>query len=494
MPPIWPACHVPPTPLPTRSCEGSGVDDVLIVGAGSAGCVLADRLSARGTRVTVLEAGPDIGDRAAVTGPSFFEAIAEPDLLWPDLVARRTPLQEPRQYGRGRGVGGSSLVNAMVGLWGEVEDYDAWDRDFGCTKWSWRDVEPYFRRIEVPLSKADTRSSTRLGGALVEACRTLGWDLHRGPYPLGGLGRDVGPAMLTRDRDGRRVTVADAYLRRARTRHNVTLRPDTLVDRVVLEGRRARGVVLADGSEVPASTVIVCAGAIHSPAILLRSGIDRPGIGLGLQDHPSVPITVSLREPVDPGELAVTSLARFSSGEIPADLQLLPMDHLGRAAPGYGVLSVALMQARSRGRVRLRSSSPHEDPMVDFGLLDEDSDRWRLMTGMRVLRALLREPPLSAAIADAFIDDRGTRLDDLGDDDEILAGWMQRHVGDYVHASGTCAMGDPRRETSVVDPSGVVIGYDGLRVCDASIFPQLPRANTHFPVMMAAEVLSDRLS
>lgn len=467
-------------------------DDVLIVGAGSAGCVLADRLSARGTHVTVLEAGPDVGERAAVRGPSFFDAISEPDLLWPELIARRTPQQEPRQYGRGRGVGGSSLVNAMVGLWGEVDDYDAWDRDFGCAKWSWRDVEPYFRRIEVPLAKADTGSSTRLGTALVDACRTLGWDLHRGPYPLGGLGRDVGPAMLTRDGGGRRVTAADAYLRRARTRDTVTIRPDTLVDRVIIEGRRARGVVLADGSEVPASTVIVCAGAIHSPAILLRSGIDRPGLGLGLQDHPSAPITVALRQPGDPGELAVTSLARFSSGEIPSDLQILPMDHLGRAVPGYGVLSVALMYARSRGSVQLRSSDPHDDPLVDFGLLDDESDRRRLLTGVRVLRGLLREPALRAAIVDAFIDDRGTRLDDSDDDDDALASWMQRHVGDYVHASGTCAMGDTRRETSVVDPSGAVIGYDGLRVCDASIFPQLPRANTHFPVMMAAEVLADR--
>lgn len=468
------------------------MESVLILGAGSAGCVLADRLSAKGAPVTVLEAGPDVGERPAVRGSSFFDAIAEPDLLWPDLIARRTPFQEPRQYGRGRGLGGSSLVNAMVGLWGEVEDYDAWERDHGCTGWSWRDVEPYFRRIEVPLTRADTGSPTRLGGALVETCRTLGWDLHRGPYPLGGLGRDVGPAMLTRDRDHRRVSAADAYLRRARTRSNVTVRANTLVDRVLLDGRQARGVVLADGSEVVASTVIVCAGAIHSPAILLRSGIDRPGIGFGLQDHPSAPITVALREPVDPGELAVTSLARLSSGESPGDLQILPMDHLGPAAPGFGVISVALMEARSRGRVHLRSADPHADPAVDFGLLGEDADRRRLMVGIRVLRSLLQQPALAAAIAGCFIDDRGTPLDTLGDDEDALTDWMQHHVGDYVHASGTCAMGDPHQESSVVDPNGAVIGYEGLRVCDASIFPQLPRANTHFPVMMAAEVLADR--
>lgn len=468
------------------------MDDVLIVGAGSAGCVLADRLSARGRRVTLIEAGPDVGGRAAISGASFFDALAEPDLLWPGLLARRTAEQEPRLYGRGRGLGGSSLVNAMVGLWGEVEDYDAWERDHGCTGWSWRAVEPYFRRIEVPLTKADTGSPDRVGGALVETCRTSGWDLHRGPYPLGGLPRDVGPAMLTRDAAGRRVSAADAYLARARDRSRMEVRADTLVDRIILEGRRARGVVLADGSEVAASAVIVCAGAIHSPAILLRSGIDRPGIGFGLQDHPSAPITIATRRPVDPGELAVSALARLSSGEFRADLQLLPMDHLGRSVPGYGLISVALMYVQSRGRVQLQSSDPRQDPLVDFGLLDSESDRRRLGVGLQVLRMLLREPALSAVVEGAFIDDRGTRLEELDDDEESFTAWIGRHVGDYVHASGTCAMGDPQRETSVVDPTCAVIGYEDLWVCDASVFPQLPRANTHLPVMMVAEALADR--
>ena len=467
-------------------------DGILIVGAGSAGCVLADRLTARGHDVVLVEAGPDPTSRSEIASSSFFDALGQEDLIWPELQARRSDLQDRRRYWRGRGVGGSSLVNAMVGLWGEVEDYDSWERDFGCSGWSWRSLEPYARSIDVPLVKADIGSPDRVGHALVETCRTLGWDLHRGPYALGALGRDVGPAMLTIDSAGQRVSVADTYLGRARRRSSFTLRTDSLVDRVIIEGRRARGVVLADGSELGAGTVVLCAGAIHSPAILLRSGIDRPGIGRGLQDHPSVPITLSLRRPADPSSSAVTALARFSSGEEPADLQLLPMDHLGRMAPGYGSIQVALMYVQSRGEVRLQSSDPRVDPVVDFHLLDSDGDLRRLSSGLVRLATLLQEEPLRSIADGVFIDDRGTPLSELAFDDPGT--WMRAHIGDYVHAAGTCAMGDPTGDATVVDANGDVVGYSGLRVGDASIFPRLPRANTHFPVMMVAEALADRWS
>ena len=469
-------------------------DQYLIVGAGSAGCVLADRLTAAGAHVVLLEAGPEIegGLSDVVAGPSFFDALTQPQLHWPQLMARRTEEQDPRLYGRGRGVGGSSLVNAMVGLWGEVDDYDAWERDYGCDGWSWRDVEPYFRKISVPLTKASTGSLDQVGRAMVETCRTLGWDLHRGPFPLGGIGRDVGPAALTRDDNGHRVSVADAYLSRARQRKTLQIRPDSLVDRLILEGRRVRGVVLSDGTEISHGTVVLAAGAIHTPAILLRSGVERAGIGFGLQDHPSAPITLQLREPCQPTNVAVTSLARFTSGEIPADLQLLPLDHLGPQAPGYGLISVALMYVESRGRVSLRSMQSDLEPDIDFALLSSDDDMRRLIAGVRHLRTLLHQSPLAAIADGCFIDDQGTRFEDLPDDDASLASWLRRGVGDYVHAAGTCAMGAVENENAVVDPHSRVIGYESVRICDASIFPRLPRANTHFPVMMAAEVLADR--
>jgi choline dehydrogenase/5-(hydroxymethyl)furfural/furfural oxidase len=380
----------------------------------------------------------------------------------------------------------------MLGLWGEVEDYDSWERDFGCAGWSWRDVEPYFRRIEIPLTQADVGPASRIGAGLFEACRTEGWLWHRGPYPLGAVGGDVGPAMLTRTQEGHRVSTADIYLNRARQRSHVQVMCDVLVDRVAIENDQAVGVILADGTFIAATEVVVAAGAIHSPAILFRSKIDRPGIGQGLQDHPSAPLTISLAESCSPHELAVTTLARFTSGFAPADLQLLPIDHLGHSSEGYGLLSVALMLSRSRGHIALASPDPLIDPVVSFNLLADERDIEALTVGVDVARHLLDLPSLKRVASEVFIDDVGTPLSALGDSADEIAAWLTSRTGDYVHAAGTCAMGESANEKAVVDMVGRVHGVKNLRVCDASIFPMLPRANTHLPVMMAAELIADR--
>ena len=469
--------------------------DVIIVGAGSAGCVLADRLSAKGLSVCLVEAGSDVRSTtapASITGASFFDAVAEPGLIHRDLTARRVEGQTPRPYLRGRGVGGSSAVNAMVGLWGEMDDYDSWERDHGCVGWGWREVERCFHRIEVPLRRAETEGPGVVAGSLVEACVMNGWALHRGPFPLAGIPADAGPAMLTQDANGRRVTASDAYLERARERGNVVVRTDATVDRVLLEGARAVGVRLVDGTEIGAREVVLSAGAIHSPTILLRSGIDRPGIGRGLQDHPSVPVTVGLRQERDPRSLAVSAIARFSSGRHDADLQLLPINHLGPDALGYGSINVALMKVSSRGSVRLNPGDPLAEPIVDFDLLSTDDDVESLTVGVGVLLELLDTPSLATMARGFFVDDRGTALADIADSPDSVRAWLRASTGDYVHAAGTCAMGDPRSDDTVVDSDARVVGVDGLRVCDASIFPSLPRANTHFPVMMAAEMVAER--
>jgi choline dehydrogenase/5-(hydroxymethyl)furfural/furfural oxidase len=298
--------------------------------------------------------------------------------------------------------------------------------------------------------------------------------------------------MLTRNQNGHRVSAADIYLNRARQRSHVQVVCDVLVDHIAIENDQAVGVVLADGTFIAAAEVVVAAGAIHSPAILLRSEIDRPGIGQGLQDHPSAPLTIALKENCSIDELAVTTLARFTSGFEPADLQLLPIDHLGESSEGYGLLSVALMLTRSRGHIALASKDPHVDPIIDFNLLADDRDIAALTVGVEVARHLLDSPALKRIATEVFTDEVGTPLSALGNSSDEIATWLKSRTGDYVHAAGTCAMGDLTNETAVVDTVGRVHGVKNLRVCDASIFPMLPRANTHFPVMMAAELMADR--
>lgn len=452
--------------------------DHLVVGAGSAGCVVAARLAATGATVVLLEAGG--GDPPPeVQGLDFIAATRSP-WVWPALTAVRSSVQGPRPYLRGRGVGGSSAVNALVAMDGLASDYDRW----GLPGWDWASLAPARDRVRLVTEVAGQVGA--VGRAVIEGWGALGHPVVEDSCRQLG----AGPARLTMSA-GRRVSAADCYLAGAA----VDLRTGALVDRVLLDGKRATGVLLADGTELAARHVILSAGAIHTPAIALRSGIERTGIGANLQDHAAQAALLVLRSEhrAPPGAASVTALVRLSSGDAEGDLQFLALDHLGPDdGRGLGMVMVALMDVASRGRVALTSPDPHVDPLVEMHMLSDPDghDERRLRVGLQALLDLLDTPALRAVAEEVYLDDRGTTPELLGGRD--LGEFLRANLADYVHPVGTCAMGRSDDPAAVVDLDGHVIGYEALSVCDASVIPVLPRANTHLPVTIVAEELARR--
>lgn len=424
--------------------------------------MLAARLSEQpALRVLLLEAGGDLAPSEAGDSASFFDVLAQPGRIWPELTGRRHRAVPPAPYVRGRGLGGSSAVNAMIAVPGIPEDYDRWV-ELGAHGWGWDDVSPWFTRTDLSLTVAPPHERGPISRALLAA-----------------LPRAAAPVPLTRDASGRRSSTNVAYLEPIRHRANLEIRTDALVDRVLLDGRRAVGVRLGDGEEIEALDVVVSAGAIHSPAVLLRSGIDRAGIGRNLRDHPAV--AIPLRYPdggPDPSSLPISVIGRWSSGEAPADLQFLAIDHLGQTAPGFGMLMVALMESRSAGHVTLASPDPAVDPVVELELLADVSDERRLRQGVGDATAVLDHEAFRRIVEPQIPD--------------ISSSAIFAHLGDYVHAAGTCRMGDADEELAVVDASCRVIGYERLLVCDASVMPDLPRANPHLTTVVVAERIAAR--
>jgi choline dehydrogenase-like flavoprotein len=351
----------------------------------------------------------------------------------------------------------------------------------------------------IPLNRHARLEDAPFDRAVRTAMVELGYPVCDDYHAPGATG--VSRWALT-IRDGRRVSTNDAYLEPARDRPNLAVRGGVLVDRIVLDGRRAVGVLSAAGEQIEAREVVVSAGAIHSPAVLLRSGVgvgDGLPVGANLREHAATPgFEVALRREGRlevAGGPAMCSLLRHTSGlveEGPNDLQVIWFNSTDATEAGLarGRLIGAVMRVHSQGEVRLRSDDPQDDPVVDFRMLADERDLGRLRDVVRRTLAVVRHSAV-ASIADGVMAGR-TSIDELDSDAQIDA-WLLAGVGDYVHAAGSCRMGQAGDPAAVVDTDLRVLGYEGLRVCDASVMPDVPKANTHLTTVAIAELLAARI-
>lgn len=496
--------------------------EIVVVGGGSAGCVVANRLSADPDRsVLLLEAGPDYRSVADLPADIAGSAYAPQTHDWGYSA-------EPDEFGnqvaipRGKLIGGSSSTNYCFAMRARPADHTAW-AGRGNAGWGYEDVLPFYRSMEsyphgedewhgrsgeYRITRYDWDGLTPAAAAAAKSSAALGYATVDDVNAPGPPGFSLAPLSAV---DGVRQSTALTYLNPVRHRHNLEVRGDSAVDRVLLEGGRAVGVRLSSGDEMAAETVVLSAGTYNTPGILMRSGIgpaahlselgidvvvDAPCVGANLTEHP-VMWNIHAAKPPDGDVSAMFQTAlsvRSEPGEPDYDLHVLPTAAVPSDAlpssfvpptrkhpTGWDMIFfVACVQPRSRGSVRLRSANPDDMPIIDLGLYTHPDDAHKVAEAVRIARRLAATPPLSDLLA-------GERAPgpDVADDD--LADAVRRAPSHYNHACGTARMGPASDPGAAVGDDCSVHGLDRLFVVDASVMPTIPRVPINPTTILIAE-------
>ena len=563
---------------------GDKAFDYIIIGGGSAGSVLASRLTEKSTNsVLLLEAGKDYppGNEPEELNNNFVAtAKGAPRFTWPGLSASflprpgNAPDQRPkRRYNQGKVIGGGSSVNGMCANRGLPSDFDGW-QERGAKGWSWEDVLPYFKKLEKdydfdgPLHGEEGPIGLRrlfedqwpgFTAAAIKAAKKEGWKNLKDQNAVFGDGYFPIPMNNI---DGKRISASSAYLTNSvRSRPNFEMLDLSDVKTLIFEGREVKGVKvnrLDENIDIYAREVIVCAGALHTPPLLMRSGIgpggeltalgveviaDRIGVGKNLMEHPGVNFGAYLKKGsrLTPGlPTHMIAAVRWSSGleGVPSgDMYIVPTNRAAWHPIGdrMGIMQLWVNKSYSTGEVTLEAGDIFGEPNVDFNMCSDRRDMERMIAGVRVMAKLCGMSELKEAVLDVFPVSYGTRARKVGvysnwnrlqtwvgaqamdassfirrwiienmiadgpsiaelmQDESVIEQWIRKTVLGHWHASCTCRMGLEDDPSAVTDPAGRVYGVSGLRICDASIMPMIPCANTNISTIMIGEKISNSI-